>query len=365
MSGFYSYNRIDETHAQYRMVIGERSNGKTYGALLKAVTNYIENGKQTAYIRRYKEDFVGKRGNTLFAAIVSDDWVKRLTKGEWNNIVYYSSAWYLAYTEEGQKTIKDETPFCYGFSINDMEHDKSTSYPNITLVVFDEFLSRGFYLSNEFVLFENVLSTIIRQRNDVVIYMLGNTVNKMSPYFSEMGITNIRDMKPGDLDVYSYGESELKVAIEYADPIDKDIKQSNVYFAFDNPSLQMITNGGWEFDLYPHITFKYRPKDIKFTYFIDFNGFMLQCEIVRTEDGYITCIHRKTTPIKNKKDLVFTNKVDDSRYHIKRITQPTNDIAKTCFQFLKTEKVFFQDNSVGEDLRNYLQWCQKTEFLHG
>ncbi len=365
MSGFYSYNRIDETHAQYRMVIGERSNGKTYGALLKAVTNYIEKGKQTAYIRRYKEDFVGKRGNTLFAAIVSDDWVKRLTKGEWNNIVYYSSAWYLAYTEEGQKTVKDETPFCYGFAINDMEHDKSTSYPNITMVIFDEFLSRGFYLSNEFVLFENVLSTIIRQRNDVVIYMLGNTVNKMSPYFNEMGITNIRDMKPGDLDVYSYGESELKVAIEYADPIDKDIKQSNVYFAFDNPSLQMITNGGWEFDLYPHITFKYRPKDIKFTYFIDFNGFMLQCEIVRTDEGYITCIHRKTTPIKNKKDLVFTNKIDDSLYHIKRITQPTNDIAKTCYQFLKTEKVFFQDNSVGEDLRNYLQWCQKTEFLHG
>ena len=36
-NGYYSYDDIDATEAQYRMVIGERSNGKTYGALLKIV----------------------------------------------------------------------------------------------------------------------------------------------------------------------------------------------------------------------------------------------------------------------------------------------------------------------------------------
>ena len=66
---YYSYEDIDATEAQYRMVIGERSNGKTYGALMKAIRNYIIDGNQSAYVRRYREDFTGKRGQTLFTAI--------------------------------------------------------------------------------------------------------------------------------------------------------------------------------------------------------------------------------------------------------------------------------------------------------
>ena len=46
---FYSYDRLDATGAYYRMVFGERSNGKTYGALMKVLTNYVDNGKQGAY----------------------------------------------------------------------------------------------------------------------------------------------------------------------------------------------------------------------------------------------------------------------------------------------------------------------------
>lgn len=251
-NGYYSYKDIDETNAQYRMIIGERSNGKTYGALLKILKNYIELGKQGAYIRRYREDFTGKRGATLFAGIESNNEIEKLTNGEYNSVQYYAGCWYLKY-QDGNKPIKDSKPFCYGFAINSMEHDKSTSYPDITTIVFDEFLSRSFYLTNEFVLFMNVISTIIRQRNDVVVYMLGNTVSQYSPYFKEMGIESIKDMKQGDIDIYKYGDSDLRVAVEYAPSVGDSIKKSGDYFAFNNPSLQMITEGNWEFDLYPHI----------------------------------------------------------------------------------------------------------------
>ena len=37
--------------------------------------------------------------------------------------------------------------------------------------------------------FMNVLSTIIRDRENIKIFMLGNTVNKYCPYFDEMGLT--------------------------------------------------------------------------------------------------------------------------------------------------------------------------------
>lgn len=362
-TGFYSYERIDETGAQYRMIIGERSNGKTYGALLKILKNYVENNKQSAYVRRYREDFVGKRGNTLFAALESNNVIDELTGGEWNGVYYYAGAWYLCLRDGQNKPIKDERPFCYGFALNDVEHDKSTSYPDITLVVFDEFLSRKFYLTNEFVIFMNVLSTIIRQRDNVVIYMLGNTVSKYAPYFNEMGIDRIKDMVQGQIDIYKYGDSNLTVAVEYAEAIDDSIKASKDYFAFDNPSLSMITHGEWEFDLYPHMIYKYRPKDVKIYYFIEFDDELLQCEVIKNEEGVFTFIHRKTTEIKNKKDIVFTTRTDANPYHFRRITKPTNEKTKLILDLLKAEKVFFQDNSVGETLRNYLNWCNKTDLF--
>ena len=141
----------------------------------------------------------------------------------------------------------------FAFALTQMEHDKSTSYPDVTTIIFDEFLSRIGYLKDEFMLFMNVVSTIVRQRNDVTIYMLGNTVNKYCPYFTEMGLTHVDKMEPGTIDVYTYGESKLKVAVEYCKDHNIDGRKSDSYFAFDNPQLQMITNGVWEVALYPHI----------------------------------------------------------------------------------------------------------------
>lgn len=360
-NGFYSYEQIDKTGAQYRMIVGERSNGKTYGALAKALMNYIENGKQTAYIRRYREDFVGKRGQTLFASIEQDYDIEQLTNGQYNSIGYYSGCWYLQYAT-AKKNFREKTPFCYGFAINQMEHDKSTSYPNITTVIFDEFLSRTFYLTNEFILFMNTLSTIIRQRNDVVIYMLGNTVSQYSPYFDEMGI-DIKKMKQGDISVFKYGTSDLKVAVEYAEGT--NIKQSDDYFAFDNQQLNMITNGEWEFDLYPHMVYKYQRKDIKQICFIEFNDELLQCEIIKTKDskGVFTYIHRKTTPLKDEKNknvIIFSNKCRSDANYEKRLTKPVTEKGKLIAKIILNEKTFFQDNSVGECVINYLDWCQKT-----
>ena len=57
---YYSTKRIDSTGAQYRLVFGERSNGKTYAALFRALENYAKDGKSTfAYIRRWDEVWSG------------------------------------------------------------------------------------------------------------------------------------------------------------------------------------------------------------------------------------------------------------------------------------------------------------------
>ena len=361
---FYSIrnliNKIPD--AFYYVVMGERGNGKTYSTLEYSLERYFTHGEKLAIIRRYKEDLKGKNGASIFSALVSNHLVEKYSKGKWNSIYYYSQRWYLMlYNKENPKdrTI-DKEPFAYGFALTDMEHDKSTSYPDVKNILFDEFITRKIYLPDEFVTFSNVLSTIIRERDDVKIFMLGNTVNKYCPYFKEMGLTKIRDMKKDVIDVYTYGYSRLKVAVEYSTNPDKK-KRSDVYFAFDNPKLKMITTGEWEIALYPRLTYemKYRPKDIYYHYFIQFEESLLMCEIVKKNNMMFTFIHYKTTPIKeNDESIVYTPNISPLPNYRRKITKPMNKIDDKILWFFRNEKVFYQSNEIGEIVRNYFLWCK-------
>lgn len=341
------------------MIFGERSNGKTYAVLDYAIDNYSKGKGQLAIIRRWDEDFKGKRGKTMFDALESNNEIAKKTGGEWTSIYYYASKWYFAkYDEEGNRTIADE-PFAFAFSITQMEHDKSTSYPNVTTILFDEFLTRTAYLPDEFVLFMNVISTIVRSRTNVKIFMLGNTVNKYCPYFKEMGLKHIKEMSPGDIDVYTYGQSDLKVAVEYTLP-NKQGKESDFYFAFDNPKLHMITGGAWEVDIYPHCPLKYKPNEIMFRYFIIFSDELLECEIVLHEEHTFTFIHKRTKELRTpEKELIFTTEASPLPNHRMHITKPHDKIGKKIAKYFIEEKVFYSDNEVGEIVRNYLVWCGK------
>jgi Podovirus DNA encapsidation protein (Gp16). len=359
---WYNYDHIDERKCQYNVIFGERSNGKTYGALKKILENYVTKKEKGAYIRRYKEDYRGKRGEALFESIEKDQVISELTNGKYDGVKYLSGRWYLSkYDEKSNKKIPSEDPFCYGFAISDVEHDKSTSYPDVTTIVFDEFLTRGCYLPNEFVMFMNTLSTIIRHRNNVVIYMLGNTVNRFSPYFIEMGLTHVQEMEQGQIDVYSYGDSKLKVAVEYCASPKKEGKKSDVYFAFDNPSLELITGGAWEIALYPHCPCDYEKQDVKFSFFMIFNDSVLQGDIVILKNNNFIYFHRKTTPIqKPDKDLIFSIEYDPRLNYVRNMSKSNLKIVHRVRDYFKNDKIFYQDNEVGEVVRNYLQQSEHS-----
>ena len=369
---YYNLNEILKRKAQYNVVFGKRSNGKTYAVLERGIKRFFESGCEMAYIRRNREDFIGKNGQTLFANHVENGLIKKYSKGIWDDVYYYGKRWffcrYIKDDKGNQTRVIDEKPFCYGFALSSMEHDKSTSYPRVGLICFDEFLTRGMYLPDEFVMFMNVLSTIARLRTDVEIFMLGNTVNRYCPYFAEMGLVSVKNMKPGTIDVYRYGESALRVAVEYTAPNTGATGTGNVLFAFNNPKLQMITKGDWEIDIYPHLPFKYDKKDIIFKYFIEFDGERLQCERLRggtdangkRVDAVITYIHYKTTEIKHpERDVIFSPSIDPRKNHYTKITKPIDKRTQKILECYKKDKVFFQNNEVGEIVNNYLKWCGK------
>lgn len=357
---FYSLDNIKKKQATYNVIFGERSNGKTYAVLKEGLKQYIETGGQIAVVRRWKEDITGKRASGIFNALNNNNEVSKMTGGEYEGIIYYNGGFFLCtYAENGKAIYNESDRIGYVFALSDTEHNKSISYPRITTILFDEFLTKHTYLVDEFVLFMNTVSTIVRQRTDVVIYMLGNTVNKFCPYFTEMGLNHILKMEQGTIDVYRYGDSGLIVAVEYCKSL-QNSKENNFYFAFNNPKLEMITGGAWELSIYPHIPMKYRPKDVQFTYFIEFNNHIFQCEIVSIGEVTFTYIHNKTTPIKNMdSDLVYTFDFIPKMNYSRNIFRPINRIQEKVLWYFKTDRVFYQDNEVGDTISNYLKICSR------
>ena len=354
---YYLLDRILKTNSVYNIIIGERSNGKTYAVLKYMLEQYFKNGGQFGIIRRWQEDIRGKRASSIWEGLHANNEIEKISGGRYKGVHYFSGRFYLCnYDEETGKAIyNDNDVIGYTFALTDMEHNKSISYPYITNILFDEFLTRGVYLNDEFVTFMNTISTIVRDRTNVKIFMLGNTVNKYSPYFKEMGLNHITKMKQGTIDVYTYGDSKLRVAVEYCSQSGVT-KENDFYFAFDNPKLKMITTGAWELDIYPHLPVKYKPKDVLLVYFIKFDGQIFQCNIVEVDGNLFTYIHEKTTPIKDDdNDIVYSLEYNHKMNYNRSIYKPKNQIQRRILYFFEHDLVYYQDNQVGDTVNNYLK----------
>lgn len=359
---YYTLDKINATGALYRIAIGKRSNGKTYAGLKYTLQQYVKDGAQCAYVRRRKEDILSREMMSLYDNLAANGEIAAMTENKYNCVVYDTRRFYLAFRDEtGEIAAKDPTPCCFVFAINVSEHSKSTSYPHVKYIIFDELLSRSGYVPDEFMLFSNLLSTIIRGRDDVVIYMFGNTVSKYAcPYFTEMGLKHIKDMKPDSIDVYTYGDTGLTVAVEFTDPTTGSAA-SNKYFAFDNERLKMITGAAaWEIAVYPKCPVHYRPCEVLFSYFIEHDGERVQCDIVYTENNFcFTFIHPKTTEYQKGNNLIYTREFSADPYKRRDFVTGRGRIDQKINSFYRSGRVFYSDNDTGEFVRAFIMDCMK------
>lgn len=368
---YYRLDKIEKCELEgakpsYYMIIGRRSNGKTYAALEKCIKDWFDYGYQFAYIRRFYDDISGRYGGTIFNNHISHGLIEKYSKGEWNNIYYYSGQYFFERVESDGKRIRDNKPFGYSFAINIAERYKSNAYPNIHNIVFDEFIATdGVGLGDgEFVVYMNLLSTIIRDpsRTDVNIYMLANTVNWDAIYFREMGLSNVRNMKQGTIDCYRYGQTDVIVAVEYCKDQGGDSKPVDRYFAFDNPELKMITEGVWEISAYPRTPFKYKNKDVLMTFILVYNEDILQGDVVSIENTTFLNIHPKTTPIQNEdKDIIYSNHLDPRPNWLVNFMKPYKNYQKKLTDMYVNSMTYYSDNTTGQIFNNYITWCKEND----
>lgn len=356
---FYDITPIDETNAVYRMIIGQRSNGKTYSVCKHIVEDYFKNEERGAYIRRWDEDIQPKNIQSLFAPHY--DLIKQLSDGRYNSVTYRAKEFHLCYIdEEGKVCEKDPEAFCVTASINTAEHTKGQDRGEVHTILFDEFATREAYLKNEFVLFCNLLSSLIRNRDNAIIYMCANTVNRYCPYFKEMGCKDIESMPQGQIYIYTYGNSDLTVAVEYCDPVKATEKTASKYFAFDNPQLEMITTGAWELMMYPRPPYKIFENDIRYKFYIQFGDNLLCGEIVHPSNGkfkqdLFIFIHPQTKDIEiDSRTPLYTDGFSSSLCHVRFLNDCPTALHKLIKDLIMKKSVCFSSNETGEIFRNWL-----------
>lgn len=360
---YYNIAPIDATGAIYRLIVGQRSNGKTYSVCRHIIEDYFNEGKRGAYIRRYEESITPKNLQSLFNPHLQLIW--ELSEHKWNAVFYRAKEFHFcAIDSEGKIIAKDDTAFCITAAINTSENTKGEDRGEVNTIVFDEFMTRSGYLNNEFVRFMNLLSTLIRDRENAVVYMLANTVNKYCPYFAEMGLKNIDKLQQGEIAVYSYGTSELTVAVELCDEVQATKQTASKYFAFDNPQLQMITRGAWEFQIYPRAPYKILPEDIILKFYIQFAEQLLACEVVHStlkqycNDVFIF-VHPQTKDVSvDDFTIMYVSDFSSCRMHVRYLKDQPTEGHKLIYSLIQRKAVCFSDNDTGEVFRNWLQEMQ-------
>ena len=154
-----SYNTL------FNFVVGNRGSGKTYGGKDWAIRDFIKTGSQFIYLRRYKQEL--KKLRTFFMDIAGA---------------------YPTHTFEvkGMTFWIDGQEAGYAIPLSTAKIEKSTAYPMVNKILFDEFvIDKGtyHYLADEVVNFLELYETVARMRDNVRVFFFSNAITISNPYF--------------------------------------------------------------------------------------------------------------------------------------------------------------------------------------
>lgn len=171
---YYNYDKLFSYPFILGFVIGERGCGKSFGAKLAVLKKFLKTGEQFIYLRRYKTEL-----DTALSTF-------------WDDI--QSNGYFEDYDLKVKKSKMLTTFTCnkkvcgYAVPLSTSNILKSTAFPEVSTIIFDEFLldtgGTYRYLKHEVTLLLDCIETVFRLRDGKTI-LLGNCLAPYSsPYFA-------------------------------------------------------------------------------------------------------------------------------------------------------------------------------------
>ena len=359
---YYNIKPLLKLNADYNIIMGERANGKTYGVLETMLEHFMATGEYGVYLRRYADEILPANIKGLFQPFEKN--LEKMSKGKYNHIAYRGREFIIGnYNFEKDKWEQKE-PLCFAAALNTWESAKGPDRGVVGTILFDEFLSRRYYLTNEFLSFQNVLSSFMRDRSGAKVFLVGNTVSFYSPYFEEFGLENIKDMKVGDLVCFTY-DNGAKIAVQYTESVGED-KESAKFFNFNSKKANMITTGKWEIPDYPHypesIDFV---REVLFKFFVKFDNEIICGNLVHRKEDLFLYFHMQTKDIEENDYLIFETlpSAKPNRYTSFKAARSLYDVMTIVSTLIDNDKMFFSTNKVGEIFNNYFKWQSRFTIL--
>lgn len=170
---YYDLSKVISYQAFLNFLIGARGIGKTYSLTKHVINQFIKKKEEFAYIRRYKTELQKAVPKFFDAVRVNNEFPdhKLETKGD--------------------KFYIDEKVAGYSMTLSTAQNLKSSNFPNVKYIIFDEFILEsggGHYLANEVEVFLGLVETIARMR-DIQAFLLANAVTVTNPYFLYLNLS--------------------------------------------------------------------------------------------------------------------------------------------------------------------------------
>lgn len=186
---FYNPAGLLSQRCILNFIIGNRGGGKTFGFKTICINRFKKKRQQFIWVRRYQTE------------------IDTLTNF-WDDI--------KPFYPEDELTVEGGCLYINGdlagwlIALTTSQKLKSVAFPNVTTIVFDEFIidkGKVGYLKNEVQVFLELYETVARMRDNVTAIFLGNAISIVNPYFIYFNITpdlNRRFTKKGGVCVEFY-----------------------------------------------------------------------------------------------------------------------------------------------------------------
>ena len=356
---YYSLKNILSTNSDYNLLLGERSNGKSYSVKYMALWQayhecdyalFLESGKKEkinefefGYIRRWRDEIKSQDVERYF----SDMPIEEITDNEYTKVIFYRGDFYFANIDENGKQLRGKK-IGSAFALTSDTHYKSLAYPNISTLIFEEFITTSGYLPHEVDKLYSIISTIARRRF-VRVFMIGNTINRMCPYFDDWQLTNVKKQKIGTIDIYNQltdqfdeqgKQISIKIAVEYC------ANSGNNSKMFFGHKAKNIVSGVWETNVYPHLERNYRHYQCYYKVLYEYSSFRFMINLLKDKDDVLLFIYPANE--NSKYDRKVSDKLDISRLTTLYLTELTK-YDKIVLELIANKKILYSDNLTGTE----------------
>lgn len=357
--GFYTLRDIDAVEAPWNVIYGERAPGKSFACKYRALQEayQTEGGKKFCLIRRHDVDIKIAQVEAYF---MDNDvnCVAMATDNEWEFVTVYKSKLYFGrtvFTDDEGHFETERSPYYIGeyFAINAAKHVKSTGHPGLKTALVEEFITDEGYLRDEPGKLMHLLSTLFRKDDDVKVYLIGNTLSRVCPYFAEWGLTRLKKQKVGTIDTYimETDAGPVKLACEYCPP---SPHKSKLFFGRTAKSIQ---GGAWQTGIFPQLEGDLK-KDYDEVYklcYISVDNFKFNLTLlVHKKEGYIVTYVYPASENRSLPDRVLTGAYSTDFQWTPQLNadNPAELKIAECFTI---NKVVYADNQTGQDFKDSIK----------